>query len=64
MVKFLKIGNVRIRKDEDGESVSINVDNIKDSIAYIKEHHIKKVDTYELDNLDFLLNVLTLSLSQ
>lgn len=56
MVRFLKVGNVRIRVDDDGElSVKINVDNIKESIAYIQEHQIKNVDiSYDLDQVDFL----------
>jgi hypothetical protein len=55
VVKFLKVGNVRIRKDDDGESVSISADYIKDSVDYINEHGIKKVSIdYNLDHLDFL----------
>ncbi|MCM3666576.1 hypothetical protein M3204_19325 [Mesobacillus subterraneus] len=45
MVRFLKVGNVRIRVDEDGGvSVKINEDNIKESIAYIQENQINKID--------------------
>nr|WP_286181099.1 hypothetical protein [Bacillus sp. ISL-37] len=58
MVRFLKVGNVRIHVDEDEDgkvSVKINEDNIKESIAYIQEHQIKKVDlSYELDHVNFI----------
>jgi hypothetical protein len=56
MVRFLKVGNVRIRVDDDGGvSVKINEDNIKESIAYIQENQINKIDiAYELDHVNFL----------
>lgn len=56
MVRFLKVGNVRLRVDEDGGvSVKISEDNIKESITYIQEHKINNVDiSYELDQVYFL----------
>jgi hypothetical protein len=55
MIKFFKVGNVRIRKEDERVSVSIEEDNVQDSVDYINKHGIKEISvTHDMCSLDFL----------
>lgn len=55
MIKFYKVGNVRIRKEDERVSVSIEEDNVQDSVDYINKHGIKEISvTHDMCHLDFL----------
>ncbi|WP_225230684.1 leucine-rich repeat domain-containing protein [Cytobacillus stercorigallinarum] len=52
-----KIGEVVLRKEDDGDIVIINNTNVEESIIFVNQHQIKRLqidDLYEQDNINFL----------